>query len=701
MPATAQQRTHENGREEGREPPARPAIVRLDATTVNRIAAGDVVERPASVVKELVENALDAGATRIEVATAGGGRTLLRVTDDGHGIPAAELPLALERHATSKTGHDLMDVATHGFRGEALPSIGSVARLTVRSRVTGADGAEIAMDAGTVGAVRAAPANPGTVVEVRDLFHAIPARLKFLRTERAEGSAVLEAVRAAALANPRVGFAVTGTDRRSSEWPARSGEGMQAALARVRQVLGTEFADDCVPVQHEREGVLLTGFAGLPASARANALHQFVFVNGRPVRDRQLTGALRAAYGDMVPKGRFATAVLFVDCPPGAVDVNVHPQKAEVRFRDPGNVRALVVGGVRAALDRAGTGGSSRMAAGVLDALRGGAAPGGSRRDAFQGPAFQAPASQATASRRSAPPVPEPRWPATLHARLDAPGQEGSGREEPDAAFARSPAPPPEAGMAGGLGEARQTGFDPSPALPSPANPLAGARVPGADAPDGPDADATMPAPDADGRPPHPAHHLGHARAQLHECYVVAQTHDGVVIVDQHAAHERLVMERLKRATRLRPVPAQMLLVPDVVEVGEEAAARLADHADALAPLGLEIERFGEDAIAVRATPAVLGEVNAKGLIRDLADGSAEWGEGSAEGSDGLLARLDALAATIACHGSVRAGRRLTVPEMDALLREMEATPGSGTCNHGRPTFVRLSLGQLDRLFGR
>ena len=689
-----------------------PSIVRLDATTVNRIAAGEVVERPASVVKELVENALDAGATRIEVATAGGGRTLLRVTDDGHGIPAAEMPLALERHATSKTGHDLMDVATHGFRGEALPSIGSVARLTLRSRVADADGAEIAMDAGAVGRVRAAALNPGTVVEVRDLFHAIPARLKFLRTERAEGAAVLEAVRAAALANPRVGFAVTGTDRRSTEWPARPGEGEAAALARVRQVLGDEFADDCVPVRHEREGVLLTGFAGLPASARANGLHQFVFVQGRPVRDRQLAGALRAAYGDMVPKGRFATAVLFIDCPPGAVDVNVHPQKAEVRFRDAGNVRALVVGGVRAALDRAGTTGSSRMAASVIDALRGrgGAAgrggPGGPPRGRT-----------------------EARWSPSLHAPLP-PRPHATG----DALLGEgSPASSPW----GGMGEASQTSFRtdgpahgartafdaalsghrvPQPMPPTPARAPDGAidgtidgtgRI-GATTGDamtdgdvvGAPGDASLP---FDASVPADGPSLGHARAQLHECYVVAQTREGVVIVDQHAAHERLVMERLKRATRTRPVPAQMLLVPEIVEVGGDAADRLDAMAGTLAPLGLEIERFGDDALAVRATPAMLGEVDARALVRDLADASAEWDGGIEEGAgaEGLIARLDALVATIACHGSVRAGRRLTVPEMDALLREMERVPGSGTCNHGRPTFVRLSLEQLNRLFGR
>ena len=613
-------------------------IVRLDPTTVNRIAAGEVIERPASVVKELVENALDAGATRIEVATAGGGRTLLRVVDDGGGIPTDELPLALERHATSKVGHDLLDIATHGFRGEALPSIGSVARLLIRSRVRGAQGAGIAMEAGAVTNVAAASCNPGTVVEVRDLFHATPARLKFLRSERAEGQAVLETVRAAALAHPGVGFALTGPDRRSTDWPARAGEGAGRLRARIAQALGEEFAADAVLVEGEREGTVLTGFAGLPSASRANGLHQFLFVNGRPVRDRQLTGALKGAYGDLVPKGRFPTAVLFLDLPPGAVDVNVHPQKAEVRFRDPGNVRALIVGAVRAALDRAMGQGARRGTAELLAAFR---------RDR------SASGAGATIATNGA------EWPARPHA------PRGAGEPPGERTFA-------------GLGEAPQRSFD-APVTDRPpfaADPEATTE--------------TMPGALVD------VPSLGHARAQLHECYIVAQTQDGIVLVDQHAAHERLVMERLKRATRERPVPAQMLLVPEIVAIDEDATARLAEAADDLAPLGLEIERFGADAVAVRATPAMLGEVDAEALVRDLADEMAEWGD-----ADPLRTRLDAVAATVACHGSVRAGRRLTVPEMDALLREMETTPGSGTCNHGRPTFVRLGLGELDRLFGR
>ena len=615
-------------------PAPRPAIQRLDPTTVNRIAAGEVVERPASVVKELVENALDAGASRIEIATAGGGRTLLRVTDDGSGIPADELPLAVERHATSKVGHDLLDIATHGFRGEALPSIGSVARLAIRSRVRGGEGAAIAMEAGAVSGVGAAACNPGTVVEVRDLFHATPARLKFLRSERSEGQAVLEAVRAAALANPGVGFALTGTDRRSTEWPGRPGEGPERLLARVAQCLGEAFAADAVPVDGVREGARLTGFAGLPSASRANGLHQFLFVNGRPVRDKQLTGALKGAYGDLIPKGRFPTAVLFLDLPPGAVDVNVHPQKSEVRFRDPGNARALIVGAVRAALDGAIGRGAAIKTSELLATFR--------------------------ASRAAE------RFPGRRDGSLErGAGPPGDPAAPPGAATL---APP-------GLGEAPQSGFA-AAVLDRPAAPVRTAA---------PNASPTEPTPS-----------LGHARAQLHERYIVAQTDDGIVLVDQHAAHERLVMERLKRATRERPVPAQMLLVPEIVGLDGDGAARLADLADDLAPLGLEIERFGDDAVAVRATPAMLGEVNAAALLRDLADEMAEWG-----GADTLRTRLDAVAASIACHGSVRAGRRLAVPEMDALLREMERTPGSGTCNHGRPTFVRLGVGELDRLFGR
>ena len=632
-------------------------IVRLDPTTVNRIAAGEVVERPASVAKELIENALDAGARRIEIATAGGGRALLRVTDDGCGIPADEIALALERHATSKLDHDLMDVRTMGFRGEALPSIGSVARLTVRSRARGAaTGAEVRMEAGAASPARPAPGNEGTVVEVRDLFFAVPARLKFLRTERAEGSAILDVVRRAAIASPGVRFALTGPDRRSAEWEACTDDDPVAALRRrLAQVLGEEFAADGVPIEAEREGVLLTGFAGLPAHNRGNALHQFVFVNGRPVRDKQLLGALRGAYGDLLPKGRHPVAVLFLDCPPGMVDANVHPQKAEVRFRDAGLVKGLIVGAVREALARADSRrGSARLGAEMLDAFR----PGGAR----DAPSRRSGGSSSTRPGTRERPL---AFPSAVHAPLhhDAPLQHGGLNSS--ATMQRPP----------GLGESAQAGFDHAvEPVPSVAFPPSARADDGRAATDAP---------------------LGAARAQLHECYIVAQTERGMVIVDQHAAHERLVMEELKAGLHGRRVPSQMLLMPERVALPDDDVDRLAERAGDLAALGLEIAREGE-AIEVRATPSMLGEVDAAALVRDLADELAEWGE-----ADALRDRIDAVVARIACHGSVRAGRRLRVEEMNALLRRIEATPGAEVCNHGRPTFIELALSDIERLFGR
>ena len=645
-------------------------ITRLDPTTVNRIAAGEVVERPASVVKELIENALDAGAARIEVATAGGGRTLLRVTDDGLGIPVDELPLALERHCTSKLDHDLIDVRTLGFRGEALPSIGSVARLTLRSRARGtSEGAEMRMDGGAADGPVPAPGNEGTVVEVRDLFHATPARLKFLRGERAEGAAIMEVVRHAALAHPHVRFALTGPDRRSAEWGACHGEGAEALARRIGQVLGEEFRADTVPVEAEREGVLLTGFAGLPAHNRGNAGHQFLFVNGRPVRDKQLLGALRGAYGDLVPKGRHPVAVLFLDCPPGAVDVNVHPQKAEVRFRDAGLVRGLIVGAVREALAasdaRRGTATLGTQLLGALHANRQGEGGVNRRRGDVRGTSPDAVGSNANA------PASDPRnanASGNMHASLG----DGVASADGFAEATQAPfVPAPISGRAGGKG---------SHAEPFVPEPSARAEAPD-DAPIGP-------------------HPLGAARAQLHECFIVAQTEGGIVLVDQHAAHERLVMEGLKKGMAGRAVPSQMLLIPEIVSLSPDDADALERHAPALAKLGLEIERFGDDAVAVQATPAMLGEVDASALVRDLADEVSGW-DASGDAESILRAKLDRVVATIACHGSVRAGRRMSVPEMNALLRQIEQTPGAEVCNHGRPTFIELALKDLERLFGR
>ena len=646
-------------------------IVRLDPTTVNRIAAGEVVERPASVAKELIENALDAGATRIEIATAGGGRTLLRVTDDGHGIPATELPLALERHCTSKLDHDLIDIRTLGFRGEALPSIGSVARLTIRSRSRDADtGAEIRMDAGAASGAAAAPGNVGTVVEVRDLFHATPARLKFLRSERAEGAAITEVVRHAALAHPPVRFALTGPDRRSTEWDACRGNGPEALARRIGQVLGDEFRRDTVPVDAEREGILLTGYAGLPAHNRGNAGHQFLFVNGRPVRDKQLLGALRGAYGDLVPKGRHPVAVLFLDCPLGAVDVNVHPQKAEVRFRDMGLVRGLIVGAIREVLaTREVRRGTATLGAQLVSALR----PNGAHireRPSDVG-------ASAVARTQSA---------VTGHARASDPAYGAVGfAEAGQAPFSYDPPRNTTVRDAAVRAQRERPDFDrPAPGFETVLSPSARADAP-------------------DDAPLERGHPLGAARAQLHECYIVAQTERGMVLVDQHAAHERLVMEAFKAGMTDRPVPSQMLLMPDVVPLDQDEADVLESFAAPLAKLGLEVERFGEDAVAVRGTPSMLGEVNAVALVRDLVDEIGDWGSDvtAADTERALRARLDRVVATIACHGSVRAGRRMTVPEMNALLRRIESTPGAEVCNHGRPTFIELELKDLERLFGR
>ncbi len=580
-------------------PAPTPTIRALDEAAVNRIAAGEVVERPASAVKELVENALDAGAGRIAVDYAGGGKTLIRVTDDGGGMAAGDLPMALARHATSKIdGSDLLAIGTFGFRGEALASLGSVARVTITSRGPGGEGARIACDGGRAGAAEPCAAAPGTVVEVHGLFRATPARLKFLRGDVAEAQAIADVVRRLALAAPGVGFAVT--DIGTGRCVLRCGP--EGAGARAARILGREFAENCIPVDAEREGLRLTGLAGLPGAARGSAARQHLTVRGRPVRDRLLAGALRAAYSDVLPKGRHAAAVLDLDCDPALVDVNVHPAKSEVRFRDPGAARGLIVAGLRHALAGAGHRSPTLVAGAMLGAARAGGAQAGAR-----------------APERRGVGVPVPPLPA---------------------GFAEAP----------------------------------GARVEAAGAAR--------------------AGYLGAARAQLHANWIVAQTAGGIVIVDQHAAHERLVYEELKARVE-DGVPSQALLLPEIVELGAEAEAVLR-AAPELSRLGLEVEGFGPGAVAVRAVPAVLGQPDATALLRDVADEIADLGVSGA-----LRGRIDAVLSRIACHGSVRSGRHLTGPEMDALLRRMEATPGSGQCNHGRPTWVELKLADVERLFGR
>jgi DNA mismatch repair protein MutL len=573
-------------------------IRRLSEGTVNRIAAGEVIERPASVVKELVENAVDAGASEIDVAFRGGGKSLIRVTDDGIGMGAQDLALAVERHATSKLpDDDLIDIRFLGFRGEALPSIGAVSRLVIASRPRGGGDAHmIAVEGGAILPPRPTALSRGTEIDVKDLFFATPARLKFLKTDRTETAEAAEVVRRLALAHPETGFSFVTEERRVVDVPkGDSGED------RIRRILGAEFMDNAVAFAAAREGVAVRGYAGLPTFSRNAASLQYMFVNSRSVRDKLLAGAVRAAYADVMAGGRYPALVLFVSCPPDRVDVNVHPAKADVRFRDGGLVRGLIVSAIRAAL-----GGSP-----VADT--------GLARQAAQ---------------RFRPGMPPPFRPS-------------------------------------GFAEQAQAAFD--MAMPPAA------------------------APDAAATPPPAANHpLGQARAQIHDSYIVAQTAGGLILVDQHAAHERLVYERLKRERAGRGIEAQPLLVPEVVELDPGEVERLSAAAELLAQTGLALEAFGDGAVIVREVPAAIGKADIGGIVRDIAGELAETGE-----TANLEERLNHMLATMACHHSVRAGRRLRPEEMDALLREMEATPNSGQCNHGRPTFIELKLADIEKLFGR
>ncbi len=583
---------------------------RLPEAVVNRIAAGEVVERPAAALKELVENAIDAGAGRIDCGLRAGGAAWISVDDDGAGIAAGDLALALERHATSKLADDdLVDIRTLGFRGEALPSIGAVSRLTITSRAEGAEEAwRISVDNGRIGEPEPAARLRGTRVEAAGLFRAVPARLKFLKSARAEYLAAADMLKRLAMARPAIAFSLEHDGRRAWASPAAADP-----LARLADVLGAEFAGNSVPVALEADGLRLSGHAGLPTWHRGTAQAQYLFVNGRPVRDRLLQGAVRAGYEELVPRGRFPVVALFLDVPPDRVDANVHPAKTEIRFRDGGRVRSLIVSALRRALAEEG---------------HRAAAPGG----------FHMGGAGAAA--------------APLMGRFR---QGGTG------------APPLELAERAAVWQAPlDPGLQPSAPPPAPE------------------------APEAAGLP------LGAARAQLHDTYIVAQTGDGLVLVDQHAAHERLVLERMRRALADGRRPRQALLLPEVVELDEAGAERLAAKAEELGELGLVLERFGPEAVLVRETPAALGEADVKGLVRDLADDLAEHGLALT-----LKERLEDVAATMACHGSVRAGRRLGAQEMDALLREMEATPRSGQCNHGRPTYVELKLADIERLFGR
>jgi DNA mismatch repair protein MutL len=575
-------------------------IRRLPEHLVNRIAAGEVVERPASAVKELVENAIDAGARRIRVTLEEGGIRLIAIEDDGCGMSADELRLAVQRHATSKLPDDALDcIESFGFRGEALPSIASVSCMTLLSRARGdAGGWQLIIDNGLTLGDAPAARDPGTTITVERLFEKLPARAKFLKSERSEVAAALDAIKRLAMAAPHVAFEVSNNGRAL----LRTAPDAQGGLARMADVLGADFADNAVLLTHQREALSLRGFAGLPTYNRGVSDLQFLFVNGRPVRDRLLLGAVRAAYQDFLARDRFPVVALFVDLPNSEVDVNVHPAKAEVRFRDAGAVRGLIVGGLRDALGSAGHRASTTVSQGVLGS-------------------FAAPA-------RPSPSLAE--WTQSYHA----------------------------------------------PMMPLP--------------PSAPVADTPGPATEADDFP------LGLARGQIHNCYIIAEARDGLVIVDQHAAHERLVHEKMKSALSESGMARQLLLMPDVIELDEAAADRLEQRSNELAALGLVIERFGPAAVLVREVPALIGDGDVRALVRDLADELASFGAALS-----LREKLDAITGTFACHGSVRAGRRLSGPEMNALLREMEVTPHSGQCNHGRPTYVKLAKGDLEKLFGR
>ena len=597
------------------------AIRQLSPETVNRIAAGEVIERPASVVKELVENAIDAGARAIEVVVAGGGLSLIRVTDDGTGMDPADLALSVERHATSKLREeDLFDIKSLGFRGEALPSIGSIAWLEITSKTPGAtSGFGITVERGAKGQVKPAALNTGTRVEVRDLFSATPARLKFMKSERAETMAVSDIIRRLAMAHPAIGFSMTGGDRKAVQF-ARCDATPAGLLERLGAIMGREFFADAVEIKGEIKGgatgpMRVYGFAGLPTLHRPDSTQQYLFVNGRPVRDKLLIGAVKAAYGDLIPRGRSPLLALFLDVCPSDVDVNVHPTKAEVRFRDGGRVRALLVGALSEALAAAGHRASAQGGALTMETFTAGVLP-----------------------------------------------------NSPPHSWAR-----PGGVGAHGFSDAMQVPFD---AIDQPS---ADARAGVADSPD-----ALLDRP------------LGAVRAQVHQNYIVAQTRDGLVIVDQHAAHERLVYERMKAMLAHGGVASQGLLIPAIISLDADDAGLLCEKAAELSELGLVLEPFGQGAIAVRETPALLGDTDIEGLVKDLAAEIRDEGSTRA-----LKDRLEAIASRMACHGSVRSGRRLTADEMNALLRDMEATPYSGQCNHGRPTYVALKLADIERLFGR
>ncbi len=571
-------------------------IRKLSEGTINRIAAGEVLERPASAVKELVENAIDAGATQIDVVFRGGGKSLIRVTDNGCGMEKDDMHLALQRHATSKLQDDaLINISTLGFRGEALPSIASVSRFSMTSRSRGMpDAFEVSVEAGHFSKPVPARLHEGTEITVRDLFYATPARLKFLKSDRSETTEAVDVVRRLALAHAGIGFTVVTEERQWLNTPAN-----ESPRARVSRLLGPEFMANALQINYVGEDFSIDGFASLPTYARGNGAQQFAFVNGRPVRDKLIAGAIKGAYSDVLPPGRFPALVMFIDCAADRVDVNVHPAKTEVRFREASQMRSAIIAAIRAPLATAGAKPDARKS---LSALR-----------AFSQTTWQ----------------PLSFSPHIAQTVLDLPMPVQGFSEEATA----------------------QPAFD---------------------------------------------YPMGMARAQLHDAFIVAQTANGFMLVDQHAAHERIVYERLKAESATGGVQVQPLLVPQVVEMDAVSVAAIASLQDELANLGLKLETFGETAVLVREIPAALSKANIGALVKAIADDVAEQGQ-----SQWVQERMNHILATMACHYSVRAGRSLRIDEMNALLREMERTPNAGQCNHGRPTFIALNMKDIERLFGR
>ena len=588
-----------------------PVIKQLSETAINQIAAGEVVERPASAIKELVENAIDAGATRIAIDYVDGGKSFIRVTDNGSGIRTEDLPLAMTRHATSKIdGSNLLDIQSFGFRGEALPSLGAVGKLNIMSRCGEADGAELQVNGGKLSAVRPVAMQPGTRVTLSDLFYATPARLKFLRSDRAEAKSISDAIRRLAMAEPSISFTLRdmATERIILQVQAEQGDMFDALRGRLGQIMGNTFIENAITVDAEREGICLTGFAGLPTYSRGSAISQFLFVNGRPVRDKLLLGGLRGAYSDLLPRDRHPVVALFVECEPERVDVNVHPAKAEVRFRDPGIVRGLIVSGLRQSMAQAG----HRTATTLADVALG-------------------------------------KFEAQTKSRVYQMDRVGN-----------------SFGYAASRGN--ETIFDVQPS----------ART------------ETEYQRETQNMP------LGAARAQLHENYIISQTDQGLIIVDAHAAHERLLYEKLKAQLNNSRVLSQALLIPEVITLPEDEILLLLEQSDVLSKLGLTVEAFGQGAVSVQTIPAILGQINVKKLVFDIVDELSDGGS-----IQSLNSKIETILSRVACHGSVRTGRRMQADEMNALLREMESTPYSGQCNHGRPTYVSLSMTDIAKLFGR